>query len=191
MDHPDIKNNFYLPSSYDYNAQRNEPRPVNSDDIHGTRCAGEIAAVRNDYCGVGIAFNARVAGIRILGGPLTETDEALSLNYGFQENQIYSCSWGPSDDGQHVEGPSEIVQTAIVNGIKNGRGGLGSIFVFATGNGGVFDDNCNYDGYTNSIYGISVGAIDNMDQHPQYSEMCSAHLGVTYSSGNGHSIVIS
>lgn len=32
------------------------------EDIHGTRCAGEVAAVRNDVCGVGIAYEAKVAG---------------------------------------------------------------------------------------------------------------------------------
>lgn len=29
---------------------------------HGTRCAGEIAAVKNDYCGVGVAFESRISG---------------------------------------------------------------------------------------------------------------------------------
>ncbi|KAJ1669990.1 pheromone processing endoprotease, partial [Spiromyces aspiralis] len=58
------------------------------------------------------------------------------------------------------------------------------IFVFATGNGGRFGDNCNFDGYTNSIYTISIGAIDYLEQHPPYSEPCSAQLAVTYSNGN-------
>lgn len=30
---------------------------------HGTRCAGEVAMeANNSYCGVGIAFNARIGG---------------------------------------------------------------------------------------------------------------------------------
>lgn len=37
---------------------------------------------------------------------------------------------------------------AIKNGIKNGRNGKGSIYVFAAGNGRR-EDNCNADGYTN------------------------------------------
>lgn len=36
------------------------------DDHHGTRCAGQIAAVKNDVCGVGIAYNSKVAGVRIV-----------------------------------------------------------------------------------------------------------------------------
>ena len=30
---------------------------------HGTRCAGEVAAVaNNDICGVGVAYNAKIGG---------------------------------------------------------------------------------------------------------------------------------
>ena len=41
-------------------------------------------------------------------------------------------------------------------GVQRGRGGLGSVFVWASGNGGKFQDNCNCDGYTTSIYTLSV-----------------------------------
>lgn len=82
-----------------------------------------------------------------------------------------------------------MVTNAIISGAEKGRNGLGSIFVFATGNGGYYRDNCNYDGYTNSIYAISIGAIDSNDNHPIYSEECAAHVAVTYSSGNQKSIV--
>ena len=182
--HPDLRDNFFLEGSYDFNTQQKHPLPILEDDTHGTRCAGEIAASINSVCGVGVAYGAKVAGIRLLGGTITDVDEALALNYAYQLNHIYSCSWGPSDDGRHVEGPNQLVQNAIINGVTKGRNGLGSIFVFATGNGGINRDNCNYDGYTNSIYGISIGAIDYKNRHPEYSEMCSAHLAVTYSSPN-------
>ena len=41
--------------------------------------------------------------------------------------------------------------------IEKGRYGYGNVFVFASGNGGVNGDNCNYDGYANSIYTITIG----------------------------------
>jgi kexin len=128
-------------------------------------------------------------GIRILSADITDADEALSLNYGYQDNHIYSCSWGPPDDGQSVDGPHPIVMNAMINAIKKGRGGKGIVFVFASGNGGGFDDHCNCDGYTNSIYSVTVGAIDRFNQHPIYSEACSALMVVTYSSGSGSYIV--
>ena len=35
----------------------------NGDNKHGTRCAGEVAAVAfNEYCGVGVAYNASIGG---------------------------------------------------------------------------------------------------------------------------------
>ncbi|RKP27327.1 peptidase S8/S53 domain-containing protein, partial [Syncephalis pseudoplumigaleata] len=181
----DIKDNFFAKGSYDFNDHVKLPMPRLPEDVHGTRCAGEVAAVRNNVCGVGIAYEAKVAGIRILSKDITDADEALSLNYGYQDNHVYSCSWGPPDDGQSLDGPHPVVMDAMVNAIKKGRGGKGTVFVFASGNGGGFDDHCNCDGYTNSIYSVTVGAIDRFNRHPYYSEACSAMMVVTYSSGSG------
>ncbi|KAF4592299.1 KEX1 protease precursor [Ophiocordyceps camponoti-floridani] len=188
MSSDDLKNNYFAAGSWDFNDKGAEPRPRLSDDKHGTRCAGEVAAARNDVCGVGAAYDARVAGIRILSKPISDADEADAMVYKNQENQIYSCSWGPRDDGRSMEAPGILIQRAILHGIQEGRGGLGSIFVFASGNGAASDDNCNFDGYTNSIYSITIGAIDRAGHHPYYSELCSAQLVVTYSSGDGDSI---
>ncbi|PYH46739.1 kexin kexB [Aspergillus saccharolyticus JOP 1030-1] len=184
----DLKPNYFAEGSYDYNDKGPEPRPRLSDDHHGTRCAGEIAAARNDVCGVGVAYDSRIAGIRILSEPIDDADEAAAINYAYQENDIYSCSWGPFDDGATMEAPGVLIKRAMVNGIQNGRDGKGSIFVFAAGNGANYDDNCNFDGYTNSIYSITVGAIDRENKHPSYSESCSAQLVVAYSSGSSDAI---
>ncbi|KAJ2552610.1 pheromone processing endoprotease [Coemansia sp. RSA 1933] len=185
----DLLANFDFRGSYDFNDKTKLPTPRLSDDYHGTRCAGQIAAARNNVCGVGVAYGARVAGIRMLSKEVTDQDEILALNYAMDTNWIYSCSWGPNDDGKTVQAPDTIVEQAFINGVENGRGGLGSLYVFATGNGGTYHDNCNFDGYTNSIYTISIGALDHRDKHSYYSEQCSAHLAVTYSSGEGKSIV--
>jgi kexin len=184
----DLKDNYFAAGSYDYNDPGPEPRPRLFDDKHGTRCAGEIAAGKNNVCGLGMAYDGKISGIRILSKVISDEDEAAAINFGYQDNQIYSCSWGPPDDGQTMDAPSVLIQRAMVNGIQNGRGGLGSVFVFAAGNGAAADDNCNFDGYTNSIYSITVGAIDREGNHPYYSEPCSAQLVVTYSSGTTDAI---
>ena len=160
-----------------------------NDDQHGTRCAGEIAAVKNEVCGVGVAYNSKVSGVRILSGAISDADEAAALNYGFNETSLYSCSWGPPDDGRSMEAPSSLIKKAVLNGIENGRGGKGSIFVFASGNGAGSDDQCNFDGNTNSIYSVTVSAVDSNGQHPYYSESCAANMVVAYSSGGGKNIV--
>ncbi|KAF9322054.1 pheromone processing endoprotease [Podila horticola] len=188
MTSEDLAPNFFKEGSWDFNDHTALPMPRLIDDQHGTRCAGEIAAAKNDLCGLGVAYGAKVAGLRILSGQITDVDEAAALNYRFQDNHIYSCSWGPPDDGQSMDAPKGVVLDAMVNGIKHGRGGLGSIYVFATGNGGAQDDDCNFDGYTNSLYTVSIGAIDRLGRHPYYSEACSAQLAVTYSNGGGSAI---
>ncbi|TFK76259.1 hypothetical protein BDN72DRAFT_954035 [Pluteus cervinus] len=185
----DIKDNFDAKNSYDFNDHEDLPTPKLSDDHHGTRCAGQVAAGKNGVCGLGIAYESRVSGVRILSGAITDVDEAAALNYGYQEVDIYSCSWGPPDNGQSMEGPAYLIRKAVVNGINNGRGGKGSIFVFASGNGAGYSDQCNFDGYTNSIYSVTVSAIDYKGLHPYYSEPCAANLVVAYSSGSGKHIV--
>ncbi|KAI0474710.1 peptidase S8/S53 domain-containing protein [Xylaria cf. heliscus] len=184
----DLKPNYYAFGSWDFNDNRKEPRPTLVDDRHGTRCAGEVSAAKNDVCGVGVAYDSKIAGIRILSKQISDADEAAAMNYDYQHNQIYSCSWGPPDDGRSMDAPGILIKKAMLNGVQKGRSGLGSIYVFASGNGAQSDDNCNFDGYTNSIYSITVGAIDRKGLHPYYSEKCSAQLVVTYSSGSGDAI---
>lgn len=184
----DLKDNYYPEGSYDFNDKGPEPKPRLDDDRHGTRCAGEVAAGKNNVCGVGVAYNSKIAGIRILSKLITDADEAIAMNYAYQQNQIYSCSWGPPDDGRSMDAPGILIKSAMLNAVQKGRGGLGSIYVFASGNGAAAEDNCNFDGYTNSIYSITVGAVDRKGQHPYYSEKCSAQLVVTYSSGSGDAI---
>lgn len=66
-----------------------------------------------------------------------------------------------------------------------GRHGLGSIFVWASGNGGRDGDSCNCDGYTNSIHTLSISSATEHGLVPWYSEACSSTLAATYSSGSG------
>jgi kexin len=188
MDSLDLKPNYFAKGSYDFNEQVDEPKPRLVDDQHGTRCAGEVAAAKNDVCGVGVAYDSRISGIRILSKPISDIDEAESVIYGFQENDIYSCSWGPPDDGKTMEAPGILIKRAMLKATQEGRAGKGTIYVFAAGNGAAVEDNCNFDGYTNSILSITVGAIDKTDRHPYYSEKCSAQLVVTYSSGTTDAI---
>lgn len=53
-------------ASYDFSSNDPYPYPRYTDDwfnSHGTRCAGEVSAKRdNNVCGVGVAYNSRVAG---------------------------------------------------------------------------------------------------------------------------------
>nr|XP_033774859.1 proprotein convertase subtilisin/kexin type 7 [Geotrypetes seraphini] len=184
----DIEPNYCPEGSYDLNSNDPDPMPHpdnENDNHHGTRCAGEIAAVpNNSFCAVGVAYGSRIAGIRVLDGPLTDSMEAIAFNKHYQINDIYSCSWGPDDDGKTVDGPHQLGKIALQHGVIAGRKGFGSIFVVASGNGGRYLDNCNYDGYANSIYTVTIGAVDEAGQMPFYAEECASMLAVTFSSGD-------
>ena len=65
-----------------------------------------------------------------------------------------------------------------------GRGGKGSIFVWAGGNGGRAADSCSCDGYVVSPYTVAVGAVAEDGSKPWYAEECPALLAVTPSSGS-------
>lgn len=67
-----------------------------------------------------------------------------------------------------------------------GRNGRGSIFVWASGNGGRSRDHCSCDGYTNSIYTISISSTAESGRKPWYLEECSSTLTTTYSSGENY-----
>jgi len=185
---PDLVENYDPEASADIND--NDPDPTPRYDLidsnrHGTRCAGEVSAsANNSVCGVGIAFKSKIGGVRMLDGDVTDAVEARSLSLNNQHIHIYSASWGPDDDGKTVDGPGNLASRAFINGVANGRQGKGSIFVWASGNGGRDHDNCNCDGYTNSIWTLSVSSATENGLIPWYSESCSSTMATTYSSGS-------
>ncbi|CAH1153649.1 unnamed protein product [Phaedon cochleariae] len=186
-DHPDLLQNYDPMASYDVNGQDSDPSPrydMIDSNRHGTRCAGEVAATSNNsVCALGVAYGAQVGGVRMLDGDVTDAVEARSLSLNPHHVDVYSASWGPDDDGKTVDGPGELAVRAFIEGVTKGRNGKGSIFVWASGNGGRDHDNCNCDGYTNSIYSLSISSATEHGHVPWYSEACSSTLASTYSSG--------
>ncbi|EGV99504.1 Proprotein convertase subtilisin/kexin type 4 [Cricetulus griseus] len=186
-DHPDLWANYDPLASYDFNDYDPDPQPrytPSDENRHGTRCAGEVSATANNgFCGAGVAFNARIGGVRMLDGTITDIVEAQSLSLQPQHIHIYSASWGPEDDGRTVDGPGILTREAFRRGVTKGRQGLGTLFIWASGNGGLHYDNCNCDGYTNSIHTLSVGSTTRQGRVPWYSEACASTFTTTFSSG--------
>jgi hypothetical protein len=186
--HPDLLQNYDPKASTDINGHDDDPMPrydETNENKHGTRCAGEVAAVANNsVCSVGVAFNSGIGGIRMLDGDVTDSVEASSLSFNNQHVAIYSASWGPDDNGEVVDGPGPLARKAFQDGALTGRNGLGSIFVWASGNGGRFNDSCACDGYANSIYTLSISSTSERSEKPWYLEECASTLATTYSSGD-------
>ncbi|XP_013149101.1 PREDICTED: neuroendocrine convertase 1-like [Papilio polytes] len=185
--HTDLRDNYEPEISWDCNDHDSDPYPrqeKQNRNSHGTRCAGEIVMTANNgKCGVGVAFGAKVGGVRMLDGRITDRIEGEAIGFAWDKVDIYSASWGPNDDGSTVEGPGRLAVEALKRGVSKGRDGKGCIYVWANGNGGGHSDNCNCDGYSSSIYTISIGSASQQGLFPWYGEICSSTLATAYSSG--------
>ena len=89
----DLIANYDPQASADINDNDTDPSPrydlVNSNR-HGTRCAGEVSATANNsICGVGIAYDSKIGGVRMLDGDVTDAVEARSLSLNNQHIHIY------------------------------------------------------------------------------------------------------
>lgn len=177
--HPDLSGNVDTANDYDWNGQDNDPNPDVTVDDHGTSCAGVAAGRGNNAVGIcGAAPLATLVGLRLIGGPATDADEADAEGYKNDIIFVKSNSWGPDDDGKTLEGPGTLAAAALKNGATTGRGGKGTIYVWAAGNGGDVGDNSNYDGYANSIYTVAVAAMSDKGTAADYSEP-GANLVIT------------
>merc|ERR1719431_2152085 len=161
--HPDLKRNFDWNASWDANGKRElkeaDPEPRKGDDTqnHGTKCAGEIAMqAGNENCGVGVAPDCKIGGIRVLDGPITDKLEARAILFKNEYVDIYSASWGPKDNGETMEAP---------------------------GKGGSRGDDCGADGYVGSIYTISIGSINENGESTYFMEKCPSSMAVVFSGG--------
>ena len=196
FDHPDLFPNYLSPYGYDFLSGDSDPSPSEESDRHGTAVAGISLAAANDRDGLGIAPSASLIPIRLIpdrnlvtttGGSYSSSTEAEALSYRDDIVDIYNNSWGPGD-GRYAAMPG-VVEAALEENVREGRNGRGTIYVWAAGNGGLEDDNSNYDGYNASPYTISVGAIGDNDILASYSEPGANLLVTAPSLGTGQGIV--
>lgn len=187
-DHPDLDDYYEETLDYDYCGNDGNPSPSNWD-AHGTAAAGVAAAVGNNSLGVsGSAPEAGLAGLQLISCSLSDTKESGALSHLRQSIDIYSNSWGPSDDGRTLEAPGPLVLAAFEEDVFQGRSGLGNIITWAAGNGLSSDDNSNYDGYANSRFTIAVAATTHYGDNAWYSEPGDNILVAAPSDGDGEGI---
>lgn len=118
-DHPDHFNPRPKKFRYPY-----DEMPGN--DIHGTPCAGVVAAV--GPAAFGIAPGARVLAVKIFHADEFAADERVAdaIRYASTRADVLSCSWSG--------GASPDVQLALEDVKRLGRKGRGSAVLCATGN---------------------------------------------------------
>ena len=165
--HPDLAPNYESAYSYDWNDDDSDPNPVFSDDNHGTSCAGDAAARGNNALGVsGSAPEAILVGMRLIAEAITDSQiaDAMSWQSAFIDLKSNSWGFGPYTDN------FPLTLASMASAASTGRGGLGTIFLFAAGNSGELDQSPNYNALQNSIYTICVGAFDSQGRQSFYSE---------------------
>lgn len=168
--HEDLAGNVNTAIDWDFNGNDANPSPGVGDD-HGTCVAGVAAAVGSNALGVcGVAYRATLVGLRLTGLLSTDAEEAGSVSHSNDIIYVKNNSWGPYDDAERLEGPGPLTRAALSNSVIHGRGGKGTLHVWAAGNGRESYDNVNYDGYANSIYTIAVGAVGDNGQTVYYGE---------------------
>jgi len=179
--HPDLRPNYRADLGIDLvDGDRDPLADPNNGDLHGTSVAGIAAGRGGNGMGItGVAPWAAFTAIRLTAGYVGDREEALAINHRFQAIAIYNNSWGPPD-GVGLSAPGPLVQAALVRGVRRGRNGLGSLYVWAGGNGRLDGDNVNYDGYANSRYVIAVGALDRWGRQAEYSESGACLLVSAY-----------
>ena len=186
--HADLDNYYEDTLDYDYCNNDGDPSPSYYDG-HGTSAAGVAAAVGNNTIGVsGAAPRAGLAGLLLIACSTTDTRESNTLTHENQNIDIYSNSWGPSDNGRTVEAPGPLMLAAFEDDVNQGRGGLGNVITWAAGNGLDDDDNSNYDGYANSRYTIAVTAVTHYGRQSWYAEPGANILVAAPSDGDGEGI---
>lgn len=184
--HPDLADNWRGDLGYDYYDDDSDPAPEFDEPIygeaHGTSVAGMAAGSNNGACGVGVAYDADIAGVRLVVGNFSDAMAASSLAHAINDVDIYNNSWGPWDDGVEWDGSGTLSREAIELGALTGRDGKGVVYVWAGGNGGN-NDHTGADGFVNSRYTIGVGATTTQGTKSYYSEVGSALLVNAPSSG--------
>ena len=174
ISHPDLSSNVDTANHYDWNDSPadTDPSPDPIYDFHGTAVSGLIGACGNNNLGVsGVAPQTTLVGFRLIAGLLTDETAADSAIRGADVIQVKNNSWGVPDGYPYELGTvSTLMEEAMAAAAASGRGGLGTISVWAAGNGRHQGDQGNKDGYANSMYGLAVGATTDKGKLTFYSE---------------------
>ncbi len=190
--HEDLAANVATGLSYNYLTSGTDPTEAPGDmtpgNGHGTRLAGIIAARDLNGLGVrGVAPRANLVGYNLLQDH-TNINAVDAITRGAAAVSISSNSYGPPDNGD-LHPATLPWMSAINTGLATGRGGLGTVYVWAAGNGGdgstacpTCRDNSNYDGQANFRGVIAVAAVKDNGVYASYSER-GANLWVSAPAG--------
>jgi len=177
--HEDLASNIVPGGSFNYVDGSTDP----TGGAHGTSVAGVAAADGGNGLGViGAAPGAELVGYNFL-AEATQFNEAHAMSYNAGSIAISNNSWGVSAGGNIAYAP-QTWYDAVGTGLTFGRGGLGTIYMFAGGNDGEAGQDTNDSAYSNHPYVITVAAVGNDGKQAVYSEP-GAPILISAPSGKG------
>ncbi len=154
--------------------------PDTASDMHGTSVSGVAAARGNNALGVtGPAYNSSVISARMFRGSAVASDAniAAAIYYTSGRTKNGAGTWSSASIVNHSWGGganSSAINNALSWATTSGRGGLGVIHVFASGNG--FSSAVSYPSSLSSTNTglMSIGAINNKNEKSDYSNYGAA-----------------
>jgi subtilisin-like proprotein convertase family protein/Ca2+-binding RTX toxin-like protein len=173
--HPDLKPN--LDQNWLANPDNTIPQTYNT---HSTLIAGVMVAAKNSEGGVGVAYDAKVAGYYIA----NYAGDLNALNRMAQYD-IANNSWGVSLSFASNFIIQPTIESAYQYAAAKGRNGLGSNIIMSGGNERAEGGNTNYESFSNNRYSITVGGIN------ATTDFGSLQLGGSPFSNPGANILIS
>lgn len=172
--HPDLPNTRQIRlAGSNFDLGNNDPSPAGNNN-HGNACAGLVSAEINNGVGTaGIAPRARIMPIRMMSA--SDAATANAIDFAWQNGaQVLSCSWGYGSTNPNLV---PAIVDAINRATTQGRGGRGSVVVFAAGNTAhhVAGNHGTINFPANVAGVITVGASDRNDRQANYSPTSPAN----------------
>lgn len=160
--HPDLQPNADKHWLNTWDAQGANAAPQTFSN-HATMVAGVMVAARNGEGGVGVAYDATLAGhsIQDSGLELTRFNEELTRTLAlFRNYDVVNNSWTASSNFTMNVVPAGTVENGILHAVAYGRDNLGTIVVMAGGNDRQRGANTNYNALTANRTVITTGSIN-------------------------------
>jgi subtilisin family serine protease len=123
--HPNLQPNLLPGRNYDDDNDDTAPLAFLANAAHGTACAGLVGAARNGRGVVGVAPECRLVPLRVQ-RRIAWDRMAATFRWAADKGEVLLCSW--------VIPESTLVAEAICRAAARGRGGRGTVCVFASGN---------------------------------------------------------
>ncbi|MEM8906570.1 MAG: S8 family serine peptidase [Bacteroidota bacterium] len=133
-----------------------------SGSDHGVACAGSVTASHNNIGVRGVAPLANMISVNIFVGGESTQDIADGITWAKNQGaDVMSNSWGYTSCTANFSN----INNAMADANANGRGGLGCVIVFASGNG--YKSCVDYPARNSNV--IAVGAFANTGIRSAYS----------------------